>query len=130
MFLKYFVTIKAEHSLSKRILGNLFPISHDMKLQNSPGKNAFTKDEKKELPWWLSSKESTCEAGDVGSLPRSGQSTREGNGNPLQHSCLGNPMDRGAWRATVRGLAKVTHYLATNRSSKATIKMRVKEDNQ
>ena len=55
---------------------------------------------------WLSSKESTCEAGDVGSLPRSGQSTREGNGNPLQHSCLGNLMDRGAWWATVHRVSK------------------------
>ena len=40
-------------------------------------------------------------AGDSGSVPGSGRSPGEGNGNPLQYSCLGNPMDRGAWRVTV-----------------------------
>ena len=45
-------------------------------------------------------------AGGVGSIPRLGRSPGEGNGNPLQYSCLGNPMDRGAWRATVHGVAK------------------------
>ena len=52
-------------------------------------------------PRWLSGKESTCQAGDMGSIPGSGRSPEEGNGNPLQYSCLGNPTDRGAWRATV-----------------------------
>ena len=53
-------------------------------------------------------------AGDTVSIPRSGRLPREGNGNPLQDSCLGNPMDRGASRATVRGVAKVLrHDLAT-----------------
>ena len=41
-------------------------------------------------------------AGDLGSIPRSGRSPEEGNGNPLQYSCLGNPMDRKAWRAKVQ----------------------------
>ena len=45
-------------------------------------------------------------AGDRGSIPGSGMSLGEGSGNPLRCSCLGNPMDRGAWRATVRGVAK------------------------
>ena len=45
-------------------------------------------------------------AGDVGSKPGSGKFPGEGHGNPLQYSCLGNPMDRGAWRATVHGVAK------------------------
>ena len=45
-------------------------------------------------------------AGDVGSIPRSGRSPGEGNGNPLQYSCLENPMDRGAWQATVYGVVK------------------------
>ena len=45
-------------------------------------------------------------AGDEGSIPGLGRSPEEGNGNPLQYSCLGNPMDRGAWRATVHGVAK------------------------
>ena len=45
-------------------------------------------------------------ARDPGLIPGSGRSPEEGNGNPLQCSCLGNPMDRGAWRATVHGVAK------------------------
>ena len=49
------------------------------------------------LPWWLSGKESTCSAGDAGFIPGLGRSPEEGNGNPLQYSCLENPMDRGAW---------------------------------
>ena len=54
-----------------------------------------------ELPWWLTWKESACNAGDWGSILGSGRSPGGGNGNPLQYSCLGNPMDRGAWWATV-----------------------------
>ena len=50
-------------------------------------------------------KESACNAGDLGSIPRSGISPGEGNGNPLQYSCLENPMDGGAWRAPVHGVA-------------------------
>ena len=45
-------------------------------------------------------------AGDAGPIPESGRSSGGGNGNPLQYSCLGNAMDRGAWRATVHGVAK------------------------
>ena len=45
-------------------------------------------------------------AGDVGLIPGSGRSPVEGNGNPLQCSCMRNPMDRGAWWATVRGIAE------------------------
>ena len=45
-------------------------------------------------------------AGDAGSIPGLGRSSGEGNGNPVQFSCLGNPMDRGAWRATVHEVAK------------------------
>ena len=58
------------------------------------------------LPWWLSGKESTCQAGDKGSIPGSGRCPGGGNGNPLQYPCLGNPMDRGAWWAIVHGVAK------------------------
>ena len=50
--------------------------------------------------------ESTCSAGDLGLTPGLGRSPGEGNGNPLQCSCLENSMDRGAWQATVRGVAK------------------------
>ena len=58
------------------------------------------------LPWWLSDKESACNAGDVGSVPGLGRSPGEGNGNLLQYSCLENCMDRGAWQATVHGVAE------------------------
>ena len=50
------------------------------------------------------SKESTCDVGDLGSIPGSGRSPVEGNGNPLQYSCLENLMDRGAWQVTVYGI--------------------------
>ena len=49
---------------------------------------------------------SACSAGDLGSIPGSGRSAGEGNGNPLQYSCLENSMDGGAWWATVHGVAK------------------------
>ena len=57
------------------------------------------------FPRWLSGKESACNAADLGSISgwrRSG----EGHSNPLQHSCLENPMDRGAWQAAVHRVAK------------------------
>ena len=57
-------------------------------------------------------KESSCNAGDLGLIPGLGRSPGEGNGNPLQNSCLENPMDR-AWRAAVHGVARVGHDLAT-----------------
>jgi len=63
------------------------------------------------------SKESACNAGDPGLVPGSGRSPGEGNGNPLQYSCLKNPMDRGAWQATVRGVARVGHDLANKERS-------------
>ena len=56
-------------------------------------------------------------AGDMGSIPGLGRSPRERNGNPLQYSCLGNPMDRGAWLSTVFGVAKsqtqLSDYITT-----------------
>ena len=58
------------------------------------------------LPCWLSDKVSACSAGDPGSVPGSGRSPGEGNGNPLQYSCLANSRDRGAWWAIVHGVAK------------------------
>ena len=61
------------------------------------------------IPWWLSGKEPVCSAGDVGSIPESGRSSREGNGNPFQYSCLGNPINRGAWWAAVHGVTKESH---------------------
>ena len=52
-------------------------------------------------------KASTCNVGDLDSIPGSGRSPREGNGNPLQYSCLENPMDGGAWWATVHRSQRV-----------------------
>ena len=51
-------------------------------------------------------KESTCNAGDLGLIPGLGRPPGGGHGKPLQYSCLENPMDREAWRATPRGLTK------------------------
>jgi len=56
-------------------------------------------------------------AGDMGSIPGLGRSPGGGNGNPLQYSCLGNPMDRGAWQATVHGVTNATEQLNNNNNS-------------
>ena len=56
--------------------------------------------------------ESACNVGHPDSIPGSGSAPGEGNGNPLQYSCLENPMDRGAWRATVRGIGKTMTQLS------------------
>ena len=67
-------------------------------------------------------KESTCNTGDHlqfrrhGLISGSGRSPRERSGNPLQYSCLGNPMDRRAWKVTVHGFARVGHDLVTKQS--------------
>ena len=58
------------------------------------------------LPGGSDGKESICNPGDQGLIPGSGRSCAEGNGNPLQYSCLENPMDGGAWLATVHGVTK------------------------
>ena len=63
-------------------------------------------------------KESACNAEDPSSILGSGRSPGEGNGNPLQYSCLENSMDRGAWQATVHGVARVGHDLATKERNK------------
>ena len=75
-------------------------------------------------------KASTCNAGDLGSIPGSGRSPGEGNGNPLQYSCLENPMDGGAWWATVHWVAKsrtrlsdFTHSLTHSHASKVMLKI-------
>ena len=57
-------------------------------------------------PFSSDGKASACNAGDLGSIPGSGGSPGEGNGNPLQYSCLENPMDGGTWGATVHRVAK------------------------
>ena len=55
---------------------------------------------------WLRDKESTCEAGDMGSIPGSGRSPGEENSNPFQYSYLENPMNREAWQGTVHGVSE------------------------
>ena len=61
------------------------------------------------------------DAGDTGSISGSGRSPGEGNGNPFQYPCLGNPMDRGAWPATVHGVAKESD--TTDHNAQSTQKM-------
>ena len=61
------------------------------------------------FPCGPAGKESTCNAGDLGLIPELGRSPGEGNGNPLKYSCLENPMDRGFWKATVHGVARVRY---------------------
>ena len=58
-------------------------------------------------------KPSACHVGDSGSIPGLGSSPGEGNGNPLQYSCLESPMDRGAWQATVHRVSRIGYDLAT-----------------
>ena len=62
------------------------------------------------LPVSSDRRESSCNAGDLGFIPGLGRSSEEGDGNPLQYSCLENPMDRGTWRATVHGVTKSRTY--------------------
>ena len=61
----------------------------------------------------LAMQESACNAGDPGSTPGPRRFPGDGNGNPLQYACLENPIDRGAWLATVHGVTRVRHDLAT-----------------
>ena len=65
------------------------------------------------FPHSSAGKSSACSTGNLGSIPGLGRSPGEGNGKPLQCSCLENPMDRGAWQAIVRGVARVGHNLDT-----------------
>ena len=66
------------------------------------------------LPWLLSGKDSACDAGDTSLIPGLGRFPGEGNGYPLQYSCLETPMDRGAWRAAVHGVTKSQTRLSTH----------------
>ena len=59
-----------------------------------------------DFPGGSDGKASACNAGDPGSVPGLGRTPGEGNGNPLQYSCLENPMDKGAWQAIVHGVAE------------------------
>ena len=66
-----------------------------------------------DFPGGSDGKVSDYNAGGPGSIPELGRSPGEGNGNPLLYPCLENPMDRGAWQATVHGVARVEHDLVT-----------------
>ena len=66
-----------------------------------------------DIPHRSVGKESAYNAGDLGSIPELRRSPEEGNSNPLQFSCLENPMDRGVWWATVHGVTRVGHNLVT-----------------
>ena len=65
------------------------------------------------FPGGSDDKESACNSGDLGLIPEAERSPGEGNGYPLQYSCLENSMDRGAWWATVHGVAKSQTPLST-----------------
>ena len=60
--------------------------------------------------------ESACHTGNLGSIPGSGRTPGDGNGNPFQDSWLRNPMDRGAWQATVHGVTRIGHNVVTKPS--------------
>ena len=68
------------------------------------------------FPGGSDDKASVCNAGDPGLIPGLRRSPGEGNGSPLQYSCLENPMDRGAWQTTAYGVARVGHDLVTKPS--------------
>ena len=82
-----------------------------------------------DFPCGSDGKASAYNAGDPGSIPGLGRSSEEGNGNPLQYSCLENPMDlRGAWQATVHGVTKsrtrlsdVTWYIRQSQSPSSSL---------
>ena len=87
----------------------MVPILRDRKVEEGDRMEGTDVGEKESQVWneviilnglsqWLSGKESTCKAGDMGWKPRSRRSPREGHNNPLQHSCLENSRDRGAWQ--------------------------------
>ena len=78
------------------------------------------------LPWWLSAKESACNAGAAGLIPGLGRCPGGGHGNPLQYSCLKNPMDRGAWQTPVHRVTKSQIQLKQLRTHKMENKFRIK----
>ena len=69
------------------------------------------------FPYSSVGKKSACNVGDLGLIPGLGRFSGEGNGNPLQDSCLENSMERGAWQAIVHGVTTVRHNLATKSPS-------------
>ena len=78
---------------------------------------------KRGLPWCLSDQESDCQARDAGSIPVWGRCPGEGNDNPLQYSCLENPMGRGAWRALVCVCAQSLSLVGFSAARQAPLSM-------
>ena len=116
MFSKCLFTLPIIHSSPpKKPQGSLTHLIQTL-VQMSPTPWGLTlfKNKPHPLPWFVyhdfpggsEVKVSAWNAGDQGSIPGSGRSLGEGNGNPLQYSCLENPMEGGAWWATVHGVAK------------------------
>ena len=75
------------------------------------------------FPGGSDGKEYACSAGDLGSIPGSGRSPGEGNGNPLQYSCLENSMDRGAQQPIVHGITKESYMTLVTKQQQQTIAM-------
>ena len=92
-----------KNAVSRPNCSELYP---DLKQSSVKGKEIHILRPFKGFPGSSDSKESTCNAGDLSSIPGSGRSPGEGNGYPPQDSCRENPMDRGAWRATVYRVTK------------------------
>ena len=78
------------------------------------------------MPGGSDGKESACNAGNLGSIPGLGRIPGEGNGNPLQYSCLENPMGRGVWQATVHGVTESRTRLSNQHFSSPQILERKK----
>ena len=81
-------------------------MAYTLRYAQLPGENFLYLASACSFPCSLVGKGSACNAGDPDWIPESGRSLGEGNGNPFQYSYLGNSTDRGAWRATVHGVAK------------------------
>ena len=78
------------------------------------------------LPWWLRCKEFACNVGDQGSIPGLVRSPGGGHGNPQEHSCLENPMDRRAWGLQCMGSQRVGHDRETKHMLKSSLLKRQK----
>ena len=115
---------------------DIFPLLEQLK-QKSMGqmpdcKGLRIRGKLKKLRQWggPDSKESTCNAGDLSSILGSGRSLGEENDNPLQYSCLENPMNRGPWQSTVYGVTKstTTEWLTLSCFNKLTHEKRTRRD--